>query len=112
MPANLCQAISIVKSKSSHGTEYEVANGATIPNLGERCCLMMTVGSTAPKRITFQVADVHKPLLSMSRCAYMGYRCHLGKDGGYMEDTITGEIMPLLKRDNLYIMNTRGLLKE
>ena len=104
MPANLCQAISIFQSSTSHGAEYEVANGATIPNLGERRCLMMTVGSTAAKRIVFQVADVHKPLLSISRCADMGFRCHLGKEGGYMEDTVTGETIPLLRRENLYVM--------
>ena len=52
MPANLCQAISILKSATAHGAEYGVANGATIPNLGERRCLMMTVGSRTAKIIT------------------------------------------------------------
>ena len=42
---------------SRNGAEYEVANGATIPNFGERRCEVMTVGSLKQKRITFQVAD-------------------------------------------------------
>ena len=67
---------------------------------------MMTLGSTAAKSIVFQVADVHKPLLSISRCADMGFHCHLGKDGGFLEDTVTGEHIPLHRRDNLYVLRT------
>ena len=104
MPADICKAIAIMKSMESDGAEYEVANGECIPNLGERRCLLMTVGSKEPKKIVFQVADVHKPLLSISRCADMGFDCHLGKTGGYLEDTVTGERIPLARKDNLYTM--------
>ena len=62
----------------------------------------MTVGSVAPKRITFQVADVHKPLLSITACLEMGYDCYLGKEGGSLRDRITGEVIPLERRGVLY----------
>ena len=104
MPASMARHIEISKSLSAHGAEYEVANGQTIPNLGERRCLLMTLGAAVAKKITFQVADVHKPLLSISRCADMGFQCHLGKEGGYMEDTVTLERVPLHRVDNLYVM--------
>ena len=79
MPIGSCEGIDIIENElSRNGAEYEVANGATIPNLGERRCEVMTVGSLQPKRITFQVADVHKPLLSISGCADMGFDCFLG----------------------------------
>ena len=39
----------------------------------------------------FQVADVHKALLSTARCADMGYECHLGINGWYLEDAATGD---------------------
>ena len=64
----------------------------------------MTLDAVAAKKITFQVADVHKPLLSISRCADMGFQCYLGREGGYMEDTMTGERIPLYRIDNLYVM--------
>ena len=64
----------------------------------------MTLGAAAAKKIAFQVADVHTPLLSISRCADMGFQCRLGKEGGYMEDTMTGERIPLYRIDNLYVM--------
>ena len=70
MPSASCEGIDIAENElSRNGAEYKVANGATIPNLGERRCEVMTAGSLQPKRITFQVADVHKPVLGLSRCA-------------------------------------------
>ena len=105
MPMSLCQGISVLASKQYlEGVEYEVANGATIPNLGERRCLMMTQGSQTCKKICFQIADVHKPLLSISKVADLGFDCLLGKNGGYLIDTLTGEKIPLDRRDNLYVL--------
>ena len=103
MPSDVCPGIMVHRSSCSHGAEYEVANGESLPNLGERRCLLMSLGSTSAKHITFQVADVHKPLLSVSRCADMGFRCILEKHGGYLEHT-SGERIQLQRRDNLYVM--------
>ena len=86
------------------GMEYEVANGQTIANLGERRCLLMTVGATSAKRITFQVADIHKPLLSITKVADAGYECYLGKNGGWLHDDWTGESIPIARKGNLYVM--------
>ena len=36
MLTELCKGTSIVQTISSHGAEYEVANGESNPNLGER----------------------------------------------------------------------------
>ena len=105
MPRALCPGISILQNRlSREGVEYEVANGAHIPNLGERRCEMMTVGSVVGKRITFQVADVHKPLLSVTDCADMGFDCYLGDKGGHLIDRQTEERIPLERRENLYVM--------
>ena len=87
MPLSMCSEITLHESERQRGRmEYEVANGETIPNEGERHCLMMTSGATTPKRITFQVADVHKAFLSITRVADAGYECHLNKTGGYLLD--------------------------
>ena len=107
MPVSLCPGIEVVDSPQSlEGVEYEVANGGIIPNLGERRCLLMTPGSEVCKRIVFQVADVHKTLMSVSRVADMGYNCHLGKTGGCLEDAQTGERIPLTRKDDLYYFKT------
>ena len=65
---------------------------------------MMTIGPRSCKRIAFQVADVHKPLLSISGCADMGFDCYLGDKCGYLLDKQLGEKIPLERRDNLYVM--------
>ena len=56
---------------------YEVADGNEIPNLGERRCLMWTENAGEARKINLQVADVHKALLSLSRCADMGFESRL-----------------------------------
>jgi hypothetical protein len=103
MPSGLCSGIPILDNDlSKNGVEYEVANGESIANLGERRCQVMTVGSMAPKRIVFQVADVRKPLLSITACSDMGYDCYLGKEGGSLRNRVTGEVIPLERRGSLY----------
>ena len=39
-----------------------------------------------PKHITFQIADVHTPELSIIVFADMGFDCRLGKKGSYVHD--------------------------
>ena len=105
LPSRMLQHIDIVPSEDSvKGLEYEVANGETLPNVGEKHCVMMTEDSLNAKLITFQCADIHKPLLSVSRCADLGYDCILGKTGGHLLDTETKEMIPLHRRGNLYVM--------
>lgn len=105
MPRSLCPGISILQNRlSREGVEYEVANGAHIPNLGERRCELMTIGSGVKKLMTFQVADVHKALLSVTDCADMGFDCYLGAASGHLIDRVSGERIPLERRENLYIM--------
>ena len=65
----------------------------------------MTIGSMIPKRIVLQIADVHKPLLSIIACSGMGYDCYLGREGGSLRDRITGEVIPLERRGSLYTLN-------
>ena len=91
MPTNMFQRISILQTEDSRRQrKYEVANGAYIVNKGERKCLLMFENSGIMKKITFQCADVHKPLLAISKVADLGYDCTLGKDGGELKDKVTG----------------------
>ena len=107
MPLSLCSEITLRESAQQRsGLEYEVANGQSIPNEGERRCLMMTRGANGPKRITFQVAEVHKALLSITRAADAGFECHLNAKGGYLLDTWTGEKVQITRKGNLYVMRT------
>ena len=105
IPKAMCPKIPITPSfQSINGLEYEFATGASIPNLGEKKCEMWTEGASAAKTINMQVADVHKALLSLSRCADMGFESRFGKLMGCLIDTELGEVIPLQRRGNLYVL--------
>ena len=106
MPKTMCSGIRLRESKGSKaGTEYEVASGKSVPNLGERHCEVDCEGAASSMLMHFQVADIHRPLLSLSRAADQGFTSHLDMNGGYLEDSMTGERIPIQRRGNLYIMS-------
>ena len=105
VPTLMCPGIPITPSvQSLRGMEYEVATGESIPNLGGKRCEMWTEGSSTPQSIAMQVADVHKALLSLSRCADMSFESRFGAAFGCLIDKVTGEVTPLQRRGNLYIL--------
>ena len=107
MPKGLCPNISLRQSEGSKaGVEYEVASGKAVPNLGEKHCEIFCEGAGSSMMMHFQVADIHRPLLSLSRAADQGFRSHLDWYGGYLEDVRTGDTIPIQiqGRGNLYIM--------
>ena len=90
--------------QSLEGMEYEVVDGNTIPNLGERRCLIWTENASGNKHINMQVADVHKPLLSLSRCADMGFESRFGQLAGALIDEETEEVIPLQRKGKFYVL--------
>ena len=108
MPVSSCSFKVLPSYQSRHEMEYEVANGASIPNLGERKCIIRIPGSLEEKRITLQVADVHKPLLSATRAADAGYDCLLTDTGGALIPRLGGEIIPIRRKGYRYAMRCGG----
>ena len=99
------ESIPILPSLASlRGMEYEVVNGQSIPNLGERRCLVWTEGATEVKKMNMQVADVHKGLLSLSRCADMGFEGRFRRIAGALVCERTGGVIPLTRKENLYVL--------
>jgi hypothetical protein len=105
MPRKMAEHIVIQPSlQSLRSMEYEVADGRGIPNLGERRCIMWTENANEPRKINLQVADVHKALLSLSRCADMGFESRFGRRAGALIDEETGDVIPLQRKGNLYVL--------
>ena len=104
MPLSSCDFQILPSYQSKNKMKYEAANGAPIANLGERRCLIRTPGAWNEKRITFQVADVHKPLLSISRAADAGFDCFLNDKGGWLIPRDGGERIPIRRKGNLYVL--------
>ena len=105
IPRTTAELIPIMPSLASlQVMEYEVANGQSIPNLGERRCLVWTEGASQAKKMNRQVADVHKGLLSLSQCAGTGSESRLGRCAGALICENTGEVIPLIRKSNLYVL--------
>ena len=103
--SSMLQSVITESTEASRaGEEFEVANKQTIVNEGQKRCIMMTPGSSTPKEIIFQVADVRRLFMSVAHMADAGFECLLAKDGGVMRDVDTGETIPLIRRGNLYFL--------
>ena len=83
---------------------YEVADGSETSNVGESRCVMWTEKSYEARKINLQVANVHKALLSLSRCADKGCESRFGRLAGALIDEESGEVIPLARNGNLYIL--------
>ena len=61
-------------------TEYEVANGGVVVNLGEkRADIVTKLGNASSMIMSFQAVNVHKPLLAVSRLIEAGHQVHFDK---------------------------------
>ena len=88
---------------SKKGVEYEVANGDTIPNLGEKKFNGVTE-SGITRNLTAQVCEVNKALLSVKKIISAGNRVTFDEDGSFIEDKNTGERMWLREEGGMFML--------
>ena len=105
IPRKTAESIPNLPSLASlRGMEYKVPDGQSIPNLGERRCLMWTKNATEVKKMNMQVAVVHKGLLSPSRCANVRFEGRFGQIVGALIYERTGKIIPLTRKGSFYVL--------
>jgi len=88
---------------SKRGVEYEVANGVKIPNLGEKKFVGTSEDGIA-RKITAQVCEVNKALLSVKKVMAAGNRVVFDETGSYIEDKKSGERMWLREDKGLFML--------
>ena len=102
--ADMILSADVVEGPASRrGVEYEVANGVRIPNLGEKK-LRATTHQGTTRRITAQVCEVNKALLSVRKVVAAGNRVVFDEADSYIEDKQTGERMPLTTKNGMYVL--------
>ena len=79
---------------SRRGVEYKVANGESLPNLGEKRFEAVT-GEHANRKIKAQVCSVQQGLLSVKKMVDTGHKVVFALEGSYIEDRRTLERMHL-----------------
>ena len=82
---------------------YLSTNGDLIPNQGEMKVDFLTQ-ERQRGRITFQVADVKRPLLAVSTLTRAGNDATFGANGGKIVNRRFGACMSFVKRDGIYIL--------
>ena len=78
------------------------ANGEIISNLGQKNCVVHARGGSTEQLLSFQICEVHKPLLSVSKLLSVGKAVVFHADWLYIEDLVTGETIDLVAKDGLF----------
>ena len=79
LPPSIARNVPLLHSNKV-GIEYEVANGGVVVNLGEKKAQMKLQENDASSMImSFQVVEVHKPLLAVSRLVEAGHDVRFNK---------------------------------
>ncbi len=80
---------------------YEVANGESIPAMGQKRFTFVTANGVH-RNVCAQVTRVNKALPSVSQVCGKDHRVVFDKAGSYIEDKVTRETIPLEERNGTY----------
>ena len=104
-PKDTCPQFAMEDSEASKaGVYYTGANGGKLFNLGQTH-VPVALDNGARTLATFQVADVSRPLMSVSKVCEMGNRVVFGANGGYILNLETGAATQFVKKDGIYVFN-------
>jgi len=85
------------------GVQYEVASGTLIPNLGEKKFVAVSESGMA-RRMTAQVCDVNKALMSVAKILKAGNRVVFEEGNSYIEDVQTNERMYMKEQGGMFMV--------
>ena len=104
MPEGLLSGHTVLPSDGSkRGVQYLVADGGRIPNLGEVHLGFLTK-EKHKCRITFQVANVKRPLLAVGTLTKAGNDVHFTASGGQIVNRRTKRVINFSKVDGTYVL--------
>ena len=104
-PKDMCPQFAMEDFEASKaGVYYTGANGGKLINPGQTH-VTVALHNGARALVTFQVADVSRPLVSVSKVCEMGNRVVFGANGGYILNLETGAATQFVKKDGIYVFN-------
>lgn len=102
-PPSICPEIPIEDSAGSKmGQKYMVADGSTVPNLGQKTIQGAVLSCGKQAAPTYQIADVTNPLTSVGDVADEGNIVIFGAQGGVVLDLVTHSLTPFPRVDRRY----------
>ena len=103
-PPTMAPRVPIRPSEGSRrGQNYTSASKHKLPNLGEQLLSAVTEAGEQTS-VLFQVADVSRPLVSVSAICEMGNRVIFGKSGGVVQSLTTGLETPFHRKNGIYVL--------
>ena len=104
-PPSMVPSVAIRPTPGSRqGQKYTSASKHKLPNLGQQQIQACTESGTMTE-VLFQVADVSKPLVSVSAICEMGNRVIFGKSRGVVKNLKSGAETPFYRRNGIYILS-------
>ena len=95
----------VAGDKLRAGVKYTCAEGKSLPNLGEKRCIMASDESHTEHVLNMQVAAVNRPLLSVSKAIDSGNKVVFDKEWSYTENKGTGERTTLNRQGGLFTLD-------
>ena len=104
-PPSMMPGVKVVPSEGSRrGQKWSSASKHKIRNLGEQRLKAVTEEGEETE-VLFQIADVSKPLVSVSAICERGNRVIFGRSGGVVQNLTTGNLIPFERRSGIYILS-------
>ena len=104
-PPKMCPEYKLLESDGSrNGDNFVSASKDIIPNLGEKHLMVMKDDGSVG-RVRYQVADISRPLNSVSEICDSGNQVIFGRGGGCIVNTNTGSRTYFGREENVYVLD-------
>ena len=104
-PPQMAPNVPITPSPGSlRGQVYGTAGKEKLSNLGQQHIKACTAEGHETE-VLFQIADVKKPLVSVSTICERGNRVLFGKSGGVIQNITSGVETPFFKKNGVYVLD-------
>ena len=105
-PGTIAENVVVTESTGSKsGQKYMTADGTKISNQGQKSFTTITEDGRAVG-VTYQIADISRPLNSVGRICDKGNAVVFMKDGGYVMNLWSGERTRFSREEGVYILKT------
>ena len=84
--------------------QYICADGGKIPNLGSKTVQGLTTQGEKMS-VKFQVTQVNRPLIAVSKLTEAGHDVNLHKKGGTIRNHASGKVTNVRKADGVYVLD-------
>ena len=102
-PPGLFEGVLRPSAMSKNGKKHRGPDGFRIPNLGQQD---VTFESDEGHKcgMTWQVADIERPLIAVSHLSMAGNKVVLEKDGGEIVHQVSGRKIKFLRKGGIYVV--------